>query len=132
MGKMVGSARQGWTIFSVMMHTCCVVGLANSHCMENILPILFLATCSSMEGKETRFGITNSVTVGQRQQHDGIQWFSQLLCTTALSPLAGMVAIINIMLGEVIFGGVGAGLVWHGGIYYPHRFYCRTHGWPFS
>jgi potassium-transporting ATPase potassium-binding subunit len=62
----------------------------------------------NMEGKEVRFGIANSslfttVTTDAscgavNNQHD------------SLTPLGGMVAMINIMLGEVVFGGVGSGL----------------------
>jgi K+-transporting ATPase ATPase A chain len=61
-----------------------------------------------MEGKETRFGITNSVlwSTSTSAASNG----SVNAMHDSLSPLAGMVAMINIMLGEVIFGGVGAGL----------------------
>ena len=61
-----------------------------------------------MEGKETRFGITNSVlwSTTTTAASNG----SVIAMHDSLSPLAGMVAMINIMLGEVIFGGVGAGL----------------------
>jgi K+-transporting ATPase ATPase A chain len=63
---------------------------------------------SSMEGKETRFGITNSVlwSTSTTAASNG----SVNAMHDSLSPLSGMVAMINIVLGEVIFGGVGAGL----------------------
>jgi potassium-transporting ATPase potassium-binding subunit len=105
-GKMTGSVRQGWTIFAVMLFLL-VAGLILSLFSEYSSNTLY-GKLSLMEGKETRFGITNSVL-----------WST---CTTAasngsinamhdsLSPVAGMIAMINIMLGEVIFGGVGAGL----------------------
>ena len=105
-GKMTGSQKHGWTLYTTML-LLLLGGLAVSMFAEyhagaqwgNHLP---------MEGKETRFGVTNSVL-----------WS---VCTTAasngsvnamhdsLSPLSGMVAMLNIMLGEVVFGGVGAGL----------------------
>jgi len=61
-----------------------------------------------MEGKETRFGITNSVlwSTSTSAASNG----SVNAMHDSLSPLAGMVAMINIMLGEIIFGGVGAGI----------------------
>jgi K+-transporting ATPase ATPase A chain len=61
-----------------------------------------------MEGKETRFGIANSVlwSVSTTSASNG----SVNSMHDSLSPISGMVAMINIMLGEVIFGGVGAGL----------------------
>ena len=105
-GKMVGSTRQGWTIFSVMM-LLFLVGLGISLYGEySTNPVL--GHLSSMEGKETRFGITNSViwSTATTDASNG----SVIAMHDSLSPLAGLVAIINIMLGEVIFGGVGAGL----------------------
>ncbi|HZL11793.1 MAG TPA: potassium-transporting ATPase subunit KdpA [Prolixibacteraceae bacterium] len=105
-GKMVGSTRQGWTIFSVMM-LLFVVGLGISLYGEYSANPVF-GHLSSMEGKETRFGITNSIlwSTSTTAASNG----SVIAMHDSLSPLAGMVAIINIMLGEVIFGGVGAGL----------------------
>ena len=61
-----------------------------------------------MEGKETRFGLGNSVlwSVMTTSASNG----SVNAMMDSLTPLAGMVAIFNIMLGEVIFGGVGSGI----------------------
>jgi len=105
-GKMVGSTRQGWTIFSVMM-LLFVVGLAISLYGEYSTNPVF-GHLSSMEGKETRFGITNSViwSTATTDASNG----SVNAMHDSLSPLAGLVTMINIMLGEIIFGGVGAGL----------------------
>jgi potassium-transporting ATPase potassium-binding subunit len=105
-GKMVGSTRQGWTIFSVMM-ILLVAGLSISLYAEYAGNPL-LGHIASMEGKETRFGIANSVlwSTSTTAASNG----SVNAMHDSLSPLAGMIAMINIMLGEVIFGGVGAGL----------------------
>jgi K+-transporting ATPase ATPase A chain len=105
-GKMVGSTRQGWTIFSVMM-LLFVVGLGISLYSEYSTNQVF-GHLSSMEGKETRFGITNSVmwSTSTTAASNG----SVNSMHDSLSPLSGMVAMINMLLGEVIFGGVGAGL----------------------
>jgi K+-transporting ATPase ATPase A chain len=105
-GKMVGSARQGWTIFSVML-ILFLAGLSISLYSEysanpifNHLPL--------MEGKETRFGITNSVLFSVVTTDASCGAVNAM--HDSLSPLAGMIPMINMMLGEVIFGGVGAGM----------------------
>jgi K+-transporting ATPase ATPase A chain len=105
-GKMVGSVRQGWTIFAAMM-ILLVTGLAISLYAEFASNPVF-GNLSLMEGKETRFGITNSVlwSTSTTAASNG----SVNAMHDSLSPLSGMVAMLNIMLGEVIFGGVGAGL----------------------
>lgn len=61
-----------------------------------------------MEGKETRFGITNSVlwSVFTTAASNG----SVNAMHSSLSPLSGFIAMINMMLGEIIFGGIGCGL----------------------
>lgn len=105
-GKMVKSQRQGWTIFGVMLFVW-LAGLAisvGSEYMHN--PVFNQA--GIMEGKETRFGVVNSLiwstatTVASNGSVNSMH--------SSLSPLAGGVALFNIMLGEVIFGGVGAGM----------------------
>ena len=105
-GKMVGSIRQGWTILIVML-VLLIIGLSISLYGEYAANPAF-GQLSQMEGKETRFGITNSVlwSTSTTAASNG----SVNAMHDSLSPLSGMVAMINIMLGEVIFGGVGAGL----------------------
>jgi K+-transporting ATPase ATPase A chain len=105
-GKMVGSVRQGWTIFTTMLFLL-VVGLSISLYAEYSSNPIF-GHLPLMEGKETRFGITNSVlwSASTTAASNG----SVNAMHDSLSPIAGMIAMINIMLGEVIFGGVGAGL----------------------
>jgi potassium-transporting ATPase potassium-binding subunit len=105
-GKMVGSTRQGWTIFTVMM-ILFVAGLSLSLYSE-YSPNPIFGHLSLMEGKETRFGITNSVLWSTSTTAASNGSVNAML--SSLSPLSGMVAMINLMLGEVIFGGVGAGL----------------------
>lgn len=105
-GKMVGSTRQGWTIFTAML-ILLVVGLSISLFAEYSGNPVF-GNLPLMEGKETRFGITNSVlwsTATTAASNGSVNAMHD-----SLSPLSGMIAMINIMLGEIIFGGVGAGL----------------------
>jgi len=105
-GKMVGATRQGWAILAAMM-TLFIVGLMVSLWAEyGFNPVTGIA--GAMEGKEVRFGVTNSVlwaTATTAASNGSVNAMH-----SSLSPLTGLVAMFNIMLGEVIFGGVGAGL----------------------
>jgi K+-transporting ATPase ATPase A chain len=105
-GRLIGSNRQGWTIFLVMF-TLLIIGLAVSYYSEYKFSTIN-GLSSNMEGKETRFGIGNSVlwSVATTSASNG----SVNAMMDSLTPLAGMVAMFNIMLGEVIFGGVGSGI----------------------
>jgi len=105
-GKMVGSSRQGWTIFTAMM-ILFLAGLCISLYAEYSANPVF-GHLPLMEGKETRFGITNSIiwSTATTSASNG----SVNAMHDSLSPIAGMTAMLNIMLGEIIFGGVGAGL----------------------
>ena len=105
-GKMTGSIRHGWTLFTAMF-ILFMAGLCVSLYAEYHGNPLF-GNHALMEGKETRFGISNSIlwsTSTTAASNGSINAMHD-----SLSPLAGMVAMLNIMLGEVIFGGVGAGL----------------------
>lgn len=105
-GKMVGSKQQGWTIFIVML-ILFLAGLTISLYGEySSNPIL--GHSALMEGKETRFGVTNSALFSVVTTDASCGAVNAM--HDSLSPLAGMVAMVNMMLGEVIFGGVGAGL----------------------
>ncbi len=105
-GKMVGSTRQGWTIFSAML-ILLLAGLSISLYAEYSTNPIF-GNLHLMEGKEARFGITNSIlwSTSTSAASNG----SVNAMHDSLSPMAGMIAMINLMLGEIIFGGVGAGL----------------------
>ena len=105
-GKMVGSTMHGWTIFKVML-ILLVAGLIISLYAEYSNNPIF-GNLSLMEGKETRFGIANSVLWATSTSAASNGSVNAML--DSLSPLTGMVAMINLMLGEIIFGGVGAGL----------------------
>jgi K+-transporting ATPase ATPase A chain len=105
-GTMVGSRRQGWAIFAAMM-ILFLGGLATAlvaeHSNNPVLP-----NTANLEGKETRFGIVNSVlwaTATTAASNGSVNAMHD-----SLSPLAGLVTLFNLMLGEVAFGGVGAGL----------------------
>jgi K+-transporting ATPase, KdpA len=103
-GRMVGNIRQGRIIFYVMLFMM-LLGLGASLYSEYSA---HTAIGSLMEGKETRFGVTNSIiwSVATTNASNG----SVNAMIDSLSPLSGLVSMVNMMLGEVIFGGVGAGM----------------------
>jgi len=105
-GKMVGSARQGWAIFTAMM-ILLIAGLSISLYSEYSSNPIF-GHLPLMEGKETRFGITNSVLFSVITTD--VSCGAVNCMHDSLSPISGMIAMINLMLGEIIFGGVGAGM----------------------
>jgi K+-transporting ATPase ATPase A chain len=105
-GYYMKSKRQARAIF-ITMFILFAVGLAISLWAEyghnNVLSV-----SGAMEGKETRFGVMNSVlwSVTTTVTSNG----SVNAMHDSLSPLSGMVSMFNIMIGEIIFGGVGSGL----------------------
>ena len=105
-GHYMKSKRQAWAIFITML-VLFAAGLAISLWSEyshnNVLNV-----SGAMEGKETRFGVMNSVlwSVTTTATSNG----SVNAMHDSLSPLSGLVAMFNMMLGEIIFGGVGSGL----------------------
>lgn len=105
-GKLVGSMRQGITLFLVMFFVW-TAGLGASIYAEYSLNPIYNQS-ALMEGKETRFGVINSLiwststTVASNGSVNSMH--------SSLSPLAGGITVFNIMLGEIIFGGVGAGM----------------------
>ena len=117
-GRMVGSQRQGWAIFSVM-GLLFLAGTTTLYWAEApgnpaMLPFHIDQTASAlqsggnMEGKEVRFGIANSAlfaTVTTDASCGAVNAMHD-----SLMPLGGIIPIINMQLGEIIFGGVGSGL----------------------
>ena len=117
-GRMVGSQRQGWAIFAVM-GLLFLAGVSTVYWAEAPGNPAFTAfhvdqTASAlqaggnMEGKDVRFGIANSAlftTVTTDASCGAVNTMHD-----SLMPLGGMVPLFNIMLGEIIFGGVGSGL----------------------
>ncbi len=105
-GLLVGSTRQGWVIFTAML-LLFVAGFATMLAAEQ-QPNSALGVGANWEGKEYRLGITTSVLWGAATTAASNGSVNAM--HSSFSPLAGGIALLNIMLGEVIFGGVGAGL----------------------
>jgi potassium-transporting ATPase potassium-binding subunit len=105
-GRMIGSTRQGWAIFTVML--ILLLGGLFIALHAEYSPNSIFGNLPLMEGKETRFGITNSILWGTATSAASNGSVNSM--HDSFSPISGMIAMINIMLGEIIFGGVGAGL----------------------
>ena len=117
-GKMIGDTRQGWAILATMTIVF-VALLATTYALETpgnpVLSKLGVDQVASatniggnMEGKETRFGVANSVlwAVATTSASNG----SVNSMHDSFMPLAGMIPMWLLQLGEVIYGGVGSGL----------------------
>jgi K+-transporting ATPase ATPase A chain len=116
LGRMTGSPGHGWAVFACMA-VLFVAGFTVAYWAESQPnPALHNVTQRSstlqsggnMEGKETRFGIANSALFATITTDASCGAVNSL--HDSFSPLGGMIPLINIMLGEIIIGGVGAGL----------------------
>ncbi|MFZ0684440.1 MAG: potassium-transporting ATPase subunit KdpA [Terriglobales bacterium] len=116
LGRMTGSQRHGWAVFAAMvvLFACGVTATYWAEARGN--PLLHgvdqqasaMQPGGNMEGKEVRFGIANSAlfaTVTTDASCGAINGVHD-----SFTPLGGMVPLVNIMLSETVFGGVGAGL----------------------
>jgi K+-transporting ATPase ATPase A chain len=117
-GRIVGDRRQGWTIFAAMYLLFAVGAIAATHFEEQGNPRLAALHVDqrltdaqaggNMEGKETRFGIAESAlfaTITTDASCGAVNGMHD-----SFTPLGGMVPLVNMQLGEVVFGGVGTGL----------------------
>jgi len=116
LGRMTGSPRHGWAVWAAMA-VLFLAGVTTAYWAEaGGNPLLHgidqraSATQSggNMEGKEVRFGIANSALFATVTTDASCGCVNSM--HDSFMPLGGMVPLINIMLGEVVFGGVGAGL----------------------
>ena len=116
LGKMTGSPRHGWAVFAAMS-VLFFAGVATAYWAEaQPNPLLHKVdqTISqqqpggNMEGKEVRFGIANSALFATVTTDTSCGAVNSM--HDSFMPLGGLVPLTNILLGEVVFGGVGAGL----------------------
>src|ERR1700676_433633 len=116
LGRMTGSQRHGWAVWAAMAFLFLIGVTATYWAEAKGNPLLAntdqrvtaLQPGGNMEGKEVRFGIANSAlfaTVTTDASCGAVNGAHD-----SFTPLGGMVPLINMMLGEVVFGGVGAGL----------------------
>ena len=116
LGRMTGSPRHGWAVLGAMV-ILWFVGVTTCYWAESQPNPLFhgvnqqttaLQPGGNMEGKEVRFGIADSALFATVTTDASCGAVNSM--HDSFMPLGGMVPLVNMMLGEVIFGGVGAGL----------------------
>jgi potassium-transporting ATPase potassium-binding subunit len=120
LGKIVGSEKHGWAVFAAMsilwfagVLTCYwAEGQPNPllHGVDQHAVVAGPAQSSggNMEGKEVRFGIANSALFATVTTDASCGAVNSM--HDSFMPLGGMVPLANIMMGEIVFGGVGAGM----------------------
>lgn len=118
-GRFVGNQRQGWALFAAML-ILFVSGVSGiywaeqtgnpilSHIGVNQTPSI-AQSGGNMEGKEVRFGISGSALFATATTDASCGAVNSM--HDSYTPLGGGIAMLNIALGEIIFGGVGSGLL---------------------
>lgn len=117
-GRMVGNTRQGWVLFWVMF-VLFLSGIVVTDRAEQLgnprIAALGIDTTVSgiqpggnMEGKESRFGIGGSVLAAITTSNGATGSYNSMY--DSYTPVGGAVVLVNMMLGEIIFGGLGSGL----------------------
>jgi K+-transporting ATPase ATPase A chain len=109
-GRMVRNERQGYALFAAMA-VVAIAGLGIAQWAElagNPLVHHLGVAGANMEGKETRFGAENAGLSLAVASNSGTG--ASNFAYDSLMPIGGLVAMVNMQLGEVIFGGVGSGI----------------------
>ena len=116
-GVMIGRPRHGWLLYGVMvflfMVGLVVCGWAEQH-GNPLLPhgVNMQASAAqsggNMEGKEVRFGITSSVLTAVTASNGATGSYNSM--HDSYTPIGGMVPLVNMLLGEIVFGGLGTGI----------------------
>jgi len=115
LGRMIGSQRHGWAVWAAMV-ILFLGGLVVAYWAEargnpilaGASPHARMLSTGNLEGKEVRFGVTNSAlwaTVTTDTSCGAVNSMHD-----SFTPLGGLVPLANMMLSEVVFGGVGSGL----------------------
>ena len=117
-GRMVGDIRQGWAVLGAMTILFVVMTIGVLMAEQQIHPLMqalnvdqvtsVLQSGGNMEGKETRFGISASALFAAITTAASCGAVNAM--HDSLMPLGGLVPIVLMQFGEVVFGGVGSGL----------------------
>jgi K+-transporting ATPase ATPase A chain len=111
-GRMVGDRRQGWAVLAAMVVMFVGLAVAAMHFEQQANPLVTElgvdAAAGNMEGKETRFGIADSALFATITTSASCGAVNSM--HDSFTPLGGLVPLVAIQLGEVVFGGVGSGL----------------------
>jgi K+-transporting ATPase ATPase A chain len=113
LGRMVKSQSHGWAVYAAMM-ILLVAGVFTLYYAESRGNPLYpnsvdqTVVGGNFEGKETRFGVANSALFATVTTDASCGAVNSM--HDSFTPIGGLVPMVNILLGEVIFGGVGAGM----------------------
>jgi K+-transporting ATPase ATPase A chain len=117
-GRMVGRPRQGWLLFAVMavlFTTGLIVADAAEQAGNSLIAARGVDVTTSiaqaggnLEGKEVRFGIGESILTAIATSNGATGSYNSM--HDSYMPLGGMIPLVNMLLGEIIFGGLGTGL----------------------
>ena len=113
LGQMTGSQRHGWAVWCAMA-VLFLAGVTAAYAAEARGNPLMQSSANhvqadgNMEGKEVRFGIANSALWAVVTTDTSCGAVNSM--HDSFTPLGGMIPLINILLGEVVFGGAGSGL----------------------
>ncbi|HWA17393.1 MAG TPA: potassium-transporting ATPase subunit KdpA [Devosia sp.] len=110
-GRMVNDRRQGRALFAAMgvLFVIALAGIYAAELQPNPLyPANVVSDAGNMEGKEIRLGVGNSALWAEATTAASNGSVNSM--HDSFNPLGGMLAMLNIELGEVVFGGVGVGL----------------------
>jgi K+-transporting ATPase ATPase A chain len=116
LGGMTGSPRHGWAVFAAMALLFAAGVTVAYHAEAQGNPLFrgvdqhatALQSGGNMEGKDVRFGVANSALFATVTTDTSCGAVNSM--HDSFTPLGGMVPLVNMMLGEVVFGGVGSGL----------------------
>jgi len=112
LGRMVRSQRHGWAVWSAMailfLAAVLVCWRAESRGNPRLQALGIDPASGNMEGKEVRFGVFNSALFATVTTDASCGAVNSM--HDSYTPLGGLIPLLNIQLGEVVFGGVGAGL----------------------
>jgi K+-transporting ATPase ATPase A chain len=111
LGHQVKSIRHGWAVWSAMALIFVAGALFCAHFEYQGNPVYTKLGCSApanMEGKEARFGIFNSALFATITTDASCGAVNSM--HDSFTPMGGLIPLVNIMLGEIVFGGVGSGL----------------------
>jgi K+-transporting ATPase ATPase A chain len=109
-GHMVGRPRAGWTLLAVMV-VLFAAGLIVCDAAEQAVPAQLSdlrLSGGNLEGKETRFGVGGSVLAAVVTSNGATGSYNSM--HDSYQPLGVLVLLVNMLLGEVVFGGLGTGL----------------------
>lgn len=112
LGKMVKNQKHGWAVWSAMCILFCAGVYISWNAETHITPVMselgVTPSSGNMEGKEVRFGIFNSALFATITTDASCGAVNAM--HDSFTPVGGLVPMFNMHLGEIIFGGVGAGM----------------------